>query len=444
MILLASACGEGRVYLTFPDAESRTRILLIDAVPGAELEALVLAPDAAFERAVEGARIVLASYPQTPAELGLEVGALPIADGRPCAVVRPATTFTLRVAGEQASWQETLLTDREGDRLVPDRRDRCVDCRPFQVTDVGLEEISPDATVEGAAPLEDGAIVLSIGDRLARVDRSGALVMSGTGTPTFVSLQPRGGGTFWAGRRYAQIDRLTIHTASNAYSIEEQHWSSFEAFGFRVAVSPAEEPLEVFAVTSSGSLYRYDADGLKHIHDLELSPEARLRIERGLGSGSTPSIIRLGPRHVMAAVEWEQVVEWNDGRVTVHVVAGSGRLKNVADLEEVAGFGVVASTTDGAFFRRAGGGWEPLFQLPSPAPTASMRTFRDGFIFFVRGGELRQWAPGLGVCPEPQVLPGGANKFPREVLLDGRAFVVADLVNNARSGLPSRVIWLDP
>lgn len=365
--------------------------------------------------------LYLLGYSQVPSEIDgwLEMSC------PPCALLDPSEIF--RRSPVEGSWSPVAsLPEEVRVALVPDFADRCPAsglCPRFRSTDVILPvgercEISgpPVCIPSVAVDLEAGSALV------VQMDGSSFRVHSdGTSEPTcdVQALRPLDGwrnaaGALWILRNDLRLARLEISALSSSgpcpiqatIDPPEQAWIEHLAVG-------DSDQVELFALTSSRALARYDGQRWQVLHRFA-------EAEAPVGG-----VVWIGPEHGAAVRGTGQVVEWQHGQLRTHSpIPGTegflhtlGRAPNGRLAVAMDGFGVYqADQPSGPWSLLPGGrsfdsgrrllGWGPYWLL---ATGNGIQIYHQGFrlcsdAFFLTGrldpGKLALFSPAAALIVE--------------------------------------------
>lgn len=459
MLLAATASCQTPIWL-LPELDRAAFVLM--AGEGRDRHALAGSYAEALEAdlAREGPLPVhLLTYDLSLEALGLEAGpiVLPLTGPAPCAAVQPLEVFELKVGDRTTSvgpegWIEVRPPAPVLDALVPDRAQRCSTCTRFEASTISFAAaITATQTwrPHSAAWLDSGAAII-IGNGL------GAPVEVMRATPDEVrplrgcvlrgeevlAIEAIGGNRFLIGRSGPSIARIAIDEALGTCTVEET------VFLPRPALEPSEavfslktqagaQGLEVFALTSSGSVERYAASEWARLVQVELDPMYRPANAREGG-------LALNDRGELAAVAYSgQIAGWDRerGPTRWELAALLGDL--LSDIAWVPALGWVVGAANGAMAHAPSldGTWSGLGEPTFEAISAIVR-FRDGMFVVQARGLALEWQASAGWCPSVPTV--GATSNGRVVLVsaDQRTILIADLLGEGEPRQPALLLWL--
>lgn len=443
--LLAAACSSVDVYVPLSDFDAESIIAaLIDPDRG-ELIALSAQPSGAAISVtipLESAELYLLGYAAPLGELALEPGGVQSATNRPCSLLEPMPRqhASISVGADREPRLETAtqIPITVFDALVPDREGRCGPCRTLQEQRVEVPN-SIDDRLSGASGWLTGALAFSFAGsgRPFIVERSRVIPVSGC-AGAYRNAHPGGDDRFWLSRP-GGVDLVRFSTRSSSCAIERSvPLGANTGDVVWLDGSTPGEPFELFTLTSTGSLDRFDGSSWTHLTTLRAHPTTPSGVDRG-------GLARLGAGAVVAAFGAAELVMWraDQGAVTVPVQvtelrAGAGTLARIASGQTFVG------TTDGLLYEIGAGGALTFLAAPGTLTDIGRIAPYSGGILAMAGPieVFRFRIPG-GLCPTAHELAGARHNSRQLLVGADDAILLPDVfvTNPARN---NQVVWLTP
>lgn len=347
-VVASVACsGEERLDLTMPEGVTASaavvaageRVVAGDLRAGAPLR-LVLDQAAALELAV---------YTSSLAALGLVPGELDRAPlcARRCGLLEPESVWTRVVEPGAASpaWTrvETGLSDALRARLMPEADLRC-GCGELDLEEIVLETSGRVAFLSGR---DEGAWIGLEDGRLLRLTLPGTVVeRCRVETFSLSSGAVDASGALWLSGYLGELVRVAPATFEDpicGFDLETR--APVAEVIHRLSVpTTAEDPLVVYALTSSGAFARFDGQSWTLPERLDVS-SVPLYARRDTGE-----IVRLGPSDAVAFAGSDEVIRFA-GTVATRssiVISGINARLNTGLYDSELGF-VLSSDGSGVF-----------------------------------------------------------------------------------------------
>ncbi|MCC7383614.1 MAG: hypothetical protein IT384_17370 [Deltaproteobacteria bacterium] len=390
----------------------------------------------------ETAEVFLLGYRESRAALGAigssgSSGSTGDQSCRACALTHPQRVESLTLPHD--TWSAAAIPETLADQLVPDRATRCAAvCPTLLMRDIviptGLSMaqcqllLAPCRPIF-AAPLDGRTVAVGMASgAILRVGTDGrsSPLCSITGSP--IAGWPGAGRDLWiatAEGALRRLDRSALDEPGDC-PIEQVIAPPEGAIPEVVAAAPASST-EIFALTSSRALVRYDGTRWEALYRFEINPR------------QVPgTLVWSEPNRVVATRGTGEVVEWKNGVLTTSRplggvdanvnavgVAREGTLRVAVD-----GFGVYEAAS-------IAGPWLPVPGFHSIPDPVSFATFGDHLVLTVdNGAEL--YHETAGYCANA-VYPIGTYGAHLIAVLGQRALLVADTRVYSDAGLG---VWI--
>ncbi|MCC7384032.1 MAG: hypothetical protein IT384_19475 [Deltaproteobacteria bacterium] len=458
---VAASCRAAPIWL-LPDLDRSSYVLVIGegreqrvfAGPyGDSLEAML---------AGEGPIAVrLFTYDRGLDALRLEAGSieLPLTGPGACEVVRPREVFALEVRDpkadvESASWKRVDPPPASWlDALVPDRAQRCSSCTRFaQQTTSLVPAITATQgwIVDSVAWLDSGAALVAgsgIGSPVEwlRATPLGAQALRGCsrGGDSASTIAALGENRFLIGRDGPSVERIAVDEAQGTCTSEERLFlprpePSPPELAFSVKFQQTStRGLEIFVLTSRGSVERYDGAEWVRLTQVEVDP---VTLPRGAKKGD---LALNAQGHLAAVVLSQQIAGWSPDRGAVRRELALSHADPLSYVVWVPALGWVVGGGNGAmgYAREIVGVWSELGE-PTFEYISSIAPFGDGMIVVQDRGPVFEWQPGAGWCPNVPTL--GADSRGRATLVspDQQTILIGDLLGDGQPQQPALLLWL--
>lgn len=432
--LLSAACSS-RSFLELPANSGQSFILAFESGDQWTIGAESTAAPLHLTGLESEADVFLFTYDRTLQELALSSGAVPSADrcARPCALLAPSGLFTARVVGGEPQTEWKVITEVPqtiAEQLVPDRA-RCVSpCVPLTQRVISLET---NAVAIFVARLDDdhGLIVLDNG-RIMRVGSGGSvdLFCDGLGAVKAGFSVP---GALWIfGDRFGKTDLASVMRGGQC-PIEEM--PAPDPMTRWMDGSQGNAPLEIFALTATGAVSRFDGARWEQGGHIDL----RLR-DQMAGHSEIGAVAWGGPNRAVAVIGSDQVARWTGGpRVEIDRVRTNLELAAIETVIRRADNSFIIALDNDGLAEQSGDGWRLFIggrrwdHLPFVVELGPRLVFGSANV-------IGQWVNGFGYC-EDQPLPvpavpriGGA--------ISERALLVGRIANSELPG-PTQVLWVE-
>ncbi|MCC7381087.1 MAG: hypothetical protein IT384_04620 [Deltaproteobacteria bacterium] len=443
--LLAAACSPIDLYVPLADFDAESIVAaLIDPERG-ELIALSAQPaGVAISVTIQqqSADLYLLGYAAPLGELGLEPGGVQSATNRPCSLLEPMPRrhASISVGADRDPRLEAApqIPIAVFDRLVPDRDSRCGPCRTLKEHRVEVPN-SIDDRLSGASGWLTNGAAFSFGGsaRPFLVERSRVTPVTGC-AGAYRNAHPGGDDRFWLSRP-GGVDLVRFSTHSSSCAIERSvPLGANTGDVVWLDGSDPQERFELFTLTSTGSLDRFDGSSWTHLTTLRAHPSTPSGDDRG-------GITRLGAGAVLAAFGAAELVMWraDQGAVTIRVPvtelrAGAGTLARIASGKTFVG------TTDGLLYEVSEGGALTFLAAPGTLTDIGRIAPYSGGILAMAGAieVFRFRIPG-GLCPTAHEIVGSRNNSRQLLVSADDAVLLPDLFSTdpARN---NQVLWLTP
>lgn len=435
---LWAACTTSETTLRAPEgAQATTWVALAHPTGGPWSVGLAASEDPlrVISPALEG-ELYLLGYPQGAAEISgwLESGC------PPCALSDPSWIYR-RPLGE-GDWSAALSMPEDLRlALVPDFAERCPApglCPSFRYTDAVLPVGGSCATTGGSiclpmvvVELEPGSVLVAQADgSLFRVREDG----QSEALCDLHDLHPLDGwrnaaGTLWilgADRRLARL-QVSALTQSGACPIEALIDPPEQALIERLAAGETA-PAELYALTSSRALARYDGRAWEVLH--RFPPPT----DKTIGG-----LVWIEPDRVAAVRGTAQVVEWQRGQLRSHFpIPGTevflhalARAENGRLAVAIDGFGVYQAD-------RPAGPWSTLPNTRSFEAGKRLLPWGPYWLLATANG-VQVYHQGLGLCIGSFALTGRVDPE-KLAALSPAAVLVAETQTYDAQGLVMRVL----
>ncbi|MBI2372440.1 MAG: hypothetical protein HYV07_00440 [Deltaproteobacteria bacterium] len=443
LILIAGvACDSRGHFFDLPSVDGAESVLA--AVLGrSRAPTEMFAIDAASPEPVtlpldDAVQLSLSYYAQSLEVLGLEAGAVPLL-GAPltCELLFPLKTLEHELSEESSRWVEAEVSETITEALVPDRRSRCPVCVEFRETLVAIDNRGEDVSF-GAWLGSGNALVKTTEPRLYVVDAASAHPVAGCESQ-YSGVHPAGEDEFWT-TISGRLERIHLDEAARRCEVVTSTtapWTD-DMGPIRLAGSGPGEELELFFITGTGKVLRYDGKQFEQLAELEINRVDE--VKRGWTFAAR--IARLGPRSLLAMAGAREVGWWSGGRGETHELdlepgahllaadgLPGGRFIVGSDRGEIWGFGPDQDQ-----------GWRDLAS-PVQSPIGAFAPFRGGVLVTTQpGAVLLRYERGF--CPEPHWVSVGGSGLSSYLVGQGERFLLPDLVH-PRYGRPE-VVWLEP
>lgn len=383
------------------------------------------------------AQVFLLGYREPRAALG-SIGPSDDQSCRACALTHPQRVELATLPHE--TWSAASIPETLADQLVPDRATRCAAVCPTLVsrdivipTGLSIDQcqlLPAPCRPIFAAPLDDRTVAVGMASGvILRVGTDGRSrpLCSVTGSP--VGGWPGGGRDLWIATAEGTLRRLdrSALDAPGDCPIAQVIGSPEGATIERVAAAPTSST-EIFALTSSRALARYDGTRWEVLHRFGVNPR---QVSGALVWGE--------PGRVVATRGTQEVVEWKNGVLSTSRPLGGvdGNVNAVGLARE----GTLRAAVDGFGVYEAGsiaGPWRPVPGFHTIPDPVSFATFGDHLVLTVDyGAEL--YHQTAGYC-DNALYPIGTYGCRLIAVLGQRAVLVADTRVYSDGGLVMKLL----
>lgn len=351
-------------------------------------------------------QVVALAYDRPLSDLGLKSGPLqPSADGG-LIPTSGATIFQLNVQPSGlGGWEEQRQLPQELKSL---RLAELLPCARFDAQYYRLPA-TQNLYAEVGLPIDDSHALVAINDgRFFEASRSGARLLTelSTATPHHSGFRTSGGELWLAGRDARLVHGTVAGGFTPAPPLE------IPASGVILDGAHEDAPFELYALSADLRLARFDGSRWT---TLTSSAAVDDRTRPRLGWIEPGKVAVIGPAT-------DRVLEVQVGGRTQSVGLDVALTDSVFAIAHVDRVGSFIGTRNGRAFLRTTDGWKEQRGAPSTVKVDVITAAGDGgMLMGGEGGEMVEWSPGYGYCP--QILLGTGRRIEFAISL-GRDLVV--------------------